>query len=388
MTDEREPELTGVLAVPMAVWLELFYDLVFVAAILVLSDAVAHLHDELRITRVVAVFVALWFVWLSTTLFVNRFPAQDFVHRMLVLAQMFLVTLVAIEADAGVEHDATVLSITYGGLVAIVAVMYTRAARHGGPQQMDASRRARWAWISSAIFGVSTLVPWPWDTALWVVGFAPLFVSTLGRTRDAIGRHVAEGGVDARHLVERIGAFTIIVCGEAFVKVAIAVSGGSLSEVDVIALFFQFVLTFAIWTSYFEDVPRAGIRARRLHPWLGFHLLLQLAIAATAIGVARLVRVDPLEPVPPEEIVEITVSLALVYVALGFVGLCTRRRPARPLFALRMVAAAVVVVVGAAVWQIADVDLVVGVAALSVVALAYAAFSYRMTGDTELTPAA
>ncbi len=226
--------------------------------------------------------------------------------------------------------------------------------------------------MSAAILGVSTLVPWPWDTALWVVGFAPLFVSTLGRTRDAIGRHVADGGVDARHLVERIGAFTIIVCGEAFVKVAIAVSGGSLSEVDVIALFFQFVLTFAIWTSYFEDVPRAGIRARRLHPWLGFHLLLQLAIAATAIGVATLVRVDPLEPVPSEEIVEITVSLAMVYVALGFVGLCTRRRPARPLFVLRMVAAAAVVVVGAAVWQIADVDLVTGVAALSVVALVYA----------------
>jgi hypothetical protein len=34
MSDDREPELTGVLAIPTAVWLELFYDFVFVAAIL------------------------------------------------------------------------------------------------------------------------------------------------------------------------------------------------------------------------------------------------------------------------------------------------------------------------------------------------------------------
>jgi low temperature requirement protein LtrA len=370
------------------VWLELFYDLVFVAAILVLSDAVSHLHDELRVLRVVGVFVSLWLIWLSTTLFVNRFRVQDLVHRMLVLGQMFLVALVAIEADAGVEHNAIPLSLTYAGLVATVAIMYTRAARRDGPQRADAARRARWAWAGVAVFAASALPPWPWDTALWVVGFVPLFASAFGRTRDAIGVQVADGGLDARHLVERFGAFTIIVCGEAFVKVAIAVSGGALSEVDVIALFFQCVLTFAIWTSYFEDVPHAGIRVRRLHPWLAFHLLLQLAIAGTAIGVARLVRVDPLEPVPSEEIVEITVSLALVYVALGLVGLCTRRRPARRLFTLRIAAAALVVVVGAAVWQVADVDLVTGVAALSVVALGYAAFSYRVTADTELTPAA
>jgi low temperature requirement protein LtrA len=372
----------------MAVWLELFYDLVFVAAILVLSDAVSHLHDELRVVRVVGVFAALWLIWLATTIFVNRFRSQDLLHRSLVLAQMFLVALVAIEADAGVEHDAISLSLSFGGLVASVAIMYTRAARRSGPQQADAARRARWAWAAAAVFALSAVPPWPWDAALWVLGFVPLFVSTLGRTRDAIGVHVADGGLDAQHLVERVGAFTIIVCGEAFVKVAIAVSGGSLSEVDVIALFFQFVLTFAIWTSYFEDLPHAGIRARRLQPWLGFHLLLQLAIAGTAIGVARLVRVDPLEPVPSEDIVEITVSLALVYVALALLGWCTRRRPARPLFTLRMVTAAAVVVVGAAVWKVTDVDLVTGVAALSVVALVYAVFSYRMTGDTELTPAA
>ena len=125
-----------------------------------------------------------------------------------------------------------------------------------------------------------------------------------------------------------MGAFTIIVCGEAFVKVAIGVSGSSVDEVDVIALFFEFVLTFAIWTSYFEDVPNAGIRAGWLRvAWSAS--LLQLAIAGTAIGVAKLVKVDPLDHLPSEDILEITATLATVYLALGLIGACTRRRPAR-----------------------------------------------------------
>ena len=87
----------------MSVWLELFYDLVFVAAILVLSDAASHLHDGVRVARVVAIFVALWSVWLATTLFTNRFRVNDIKHRLLVLAQMFVVVLVAMEAHAGVK---------------------------------------------------------------------------------------------------------------------------------------------------------------------------------------------------------------------------------------------------------------------------------------------
>ena len=87
----------------MSVWLELFYDLVFVAAILVLSDAASHHADGTRVLRVVAIFVGLWTVWLATTLYTNRFRVHDVKHRLLVLAQMFVVVLVAMEAHAGVR---------------------------------------------------------------------------------------------------------------------------------------------------------------------------------------------------------------------------------------------------------------------------------------------
>jgi hypothetical protein len=54
---------------------------------------------------------------------------------------------------------------------------------------------------------------------------------------------------------------------------------------------------------------------------------------------------------------------------------------------LRVVTAAVVVVVGIAAWQVDFVDLVEGVAALSVVALLYAALAYRVTRTTSVAAA-
>ena len=372
------PEPSSVLTVPMSVWVELFYDLVFVAAILVLSAAASHLDDGVRVARIVAVFIGLWSVWLATTFFANRYRVQDMTHRLLVLAQMFIVVLVAMQAHAGIRQDAVYLSLTYGGLAATVALMYTRVARTKPIGPGDARRRALAAWISVGICVVAAVVPWPVCTAVWFAGFVALLVSTLGGTRTT----GSGTGIHEDHLVERMGAFTIIVCGEAFVKVAIAVSDSTVDEVDVLALFFQFVLTFAIWTSYFEDVPNAGIRAGWLRSWLGLHLVFQLAIAGTAIGVARFVKIDPLDDIPPEDLLVITGTLATVYLALGLIGICTRRKPARDLLVLRLVTSVVVVVVGLAAWQIPVVDLVHGVAALSVVAVLYAVVSYRMTRRT------
>lgn len=170
-------------------------------------------------------------------------------------------------------------------------------------------------------------------------------------------------------------------------KVAIAVSGSSVLEVDVVALFFMFVLTFAIWTSYFEDVPQAGIRAGRLHAWITSHLVLQLAIAGTAIGVAKLVKVGPLDHLPSEDILEITATLAVVDLALALLGTCTRRTPVGELLTLRLVTTAVDVAVGIGAWQIDFIDLVEGAAALSMVAVVYAVLAYRTTRTTSVESA-
>jgi len=193
--------------------------------------------------------------------------------------------------------------------------------------------------------------------------------------------------IDERHIVERMGAFTIIVCGEAFLKVAIQISSAPAAHVDFMALGFQFVLTFAIWTAYFQDMPHAGIRPDRFARWVALHLLVQLCIAGTAIGVAQMVAIDPLAHLPASDILEVTATLAVMYVGLALLGLCTRRQPARPLFALRLSTAVVIAAVGVAAWRVPWVNLVEGVALLSTVAIVHAFAADRLRRQTEVSAA-
>ena len=384
MTHEPESDPTGLLAVPMTVWLELFYDLVFVAAILVLSDAASHVHDATRILRVIAIFVALWWVWLSTTLFTNRFRTSDITHRLLVLGQMFVVVLVAMEAHAGVKHDATYLSLTYAALVASVAVMYTRAARTSPHRSDDARRRAGWPGSARACSWSPPSLPWP----VCVCGVGrrsrgPDRVDARGHTRPE-----AAPDIDEPHLVERMGAFTIIVCGEAFVKVAIAVSGSSVLEVDVVALFFEFVLTFAIWTSYFEDVPQAGIRAGPARA------VVRVASPVAARdrrhrdrrGEAREGRTPRPSAVGGHPRDHRRRSPRCTWRSRSSAA-CTRRRPDRRPVHASPGDGGSRRGVGIGAWQIDFVDLVEGVAALSVVAVIYTVLSYRMTRTTSVRAA-
>jgi low temperature requirement protein LtrA len=383
MSEPRPTEPREVLShtlVQMGVWLELFYDLVFVAAILVFSSAVTHLHDGARIGWVVIVFAAVWWIWLSTTVFTNRFRMSDLGHRVLLLLQMFFVVLIAMEARAGVVDDEAYLALTYGGLVATVAAMYWRAWRQGGPDAAFARHLTLLNACAAAMFVVAAPLPEALRLGLAAAGMAVVVLPAIARS----GRLSEFPTIDEAHLVERLGAFTIIVCGESFVKVAIAVSDSTIDGVDVVALAFQFVLTFALWASYFEDIPHAGLNQRRVGPWLACHLLAQLGIAGTAIGVSKLVSLGFFEQLPAEDILEIMATLALVYVGLAGIGVCTRRRPVRPILVLRLATAAVVAVTGLAAWLLPWFELLEGVAMLTVVAVGHAFLVARLRARTDV----
>ena len=77
-------------------WLELFYDLVFAAAVITFSDAVSHNPEPEVIGIVSASFVAVWLIWLATTFYVNVFGIDDTLHRILIVVQMLLLTLVSL----------------------------------------------------------------------------------------------------------------------------------------------------------------------------------------------------------------------------------------------------------------------------------------------------
>ena len=73
-----------------------------------------------------------------------------------------------------------------------------------------------------------------------------------------------------------------------------------------------------------------------------------------------------------------------MYLGLAGIGLCTRRRPIRPLLLLRLTTALIVVIAGVASWRLPWFDLLEGVAVLTLVAVGHAFLVARLRARTEV----
>ena len=368
----------------MSTWIELFSDLIFVAAILIFSAAVEHIHPAYDATWIVLAFAASWWVWFTTTVCANRFHMTDLPHRILLLLQMLIIVLMAMEARVSVTGDSTYLAFEYGVLLLIIATMYLRASRRPGVDRRYAGRMASVNAAVGVLFVVTTVLPEEARLAVCGMGLVLLVVPSvvlLHRMQDFSEE-------DEHHIVDRMGAFTLIVCGESFIEVALSVSGPVISRVDVVSLVFEFVLVFAIFASYFEDIPAAGLDQRRFGWWAGLHLLAQISIAATAVSASKLAALSIDHHLPDLEILKLTVPLALFYVYLAGIGTCTRRRPIRPLAVFRLETAAALVVVGVVAWVIPWIHMEEALPLLTVVAIVHALVVARYRETTEVVQAA
>jgi low temperature requirement protein LtrA len=362
-------------------WLDLFYDLVFVAAILILSSRFSHPPDDGEAIWFAGAFVSVWWIWLAMTMHANRFPVDDLVYRVLTLFQMFLVALVAIAASDGLHVHPEFVSVAYALLTLTVAITYERSARRPGEKAAFARSRAIEYTVAAAVFVVAGFVPDPLRVVLWAVGLAVTIAPAVAHCTTA--PPLAE-----KHLIARLGALTIIMCGEAFVKVALAADNSSFDDIDVVTAGLEFVLVFTVWANYFDDVPHAGAapEARPRSLWLFAHLLLHVGIIGMAVGVARFVTFHPGQDIPTDDVAGVAVPMALVYVAMILIASVSRRRPIGPLVRMRIAGiaavAAIVVLAEVAPWF----DTYWSVSAFAVVGIAEAALEAVVRRRTEIVP--
>ena len=240
-------------------WLELFYDLVFVAAVVTFSDAISFEPNVGRIGAVDAAFAAMFLVWVATTLHANRYRDDGAVQRALVLVQMVLLTINALAVGDGFDAHPELICVTYALLALDVAVMYARAVHgHDEAAHLAAVRRNQYCAAALPIL-VAAFTPQGPRVALWLVGLALLTWPTLGFR---FGRLGVVPPFDEHHFVERLGLLTIIVCGESFVKVSLLAADGTLDGIDIAVLVTMFVFVFGVWWGYFDDVPRGRHPAR------------------------------------------------------------------------------------------------------------------------------
>lgn len=360
-------------------FLELFYDLVFVAATIVVSNTFASDLSWGSAFRNAIVFTLLWVLWFHTTLLMNVERRDDFGHRALVLAQMFGITLTVLAYADKATTNNDLLGITFGAVVLLIAVMYHRAGTLRPEVHDWTDRRRDRLVVAAALVVITTWLPDVVDDLVFLLALVVFLVPSkvLHRRSDVMPR------IDVHHLTERAALLTLIVMGETFVKVSLTISQGFIDRDDVVAMVVQFVAVFALWIVYFDDIPRAGIRHGITggEAWSLAHLVLQLGIVAFAVGVSKFLQVEE-GGVHHQVVVILVAAFVMVYGGLALIGLLGRRRPIGPLTVARLAVVAAALVVGTVTWVFEWFTPFQFLVVLAVVEVVHAAVATRLRQAT------
>jgi low temperature requirement protein LtrA len=275
-------------------WLELFYDLVYVATIVQLSNK---LSDDVTLNgflTVLLLFVPIWWIWMGSTFYNSRFTADDLVHRFLVFAQIVTVSALAIAVYDGLGETSTGFAIAYAVARFILVIMYWRTARLAPEARELASRYAVGFAVAAAIWLVSAFVPPPLRFILWMIGLALDFGTPLSPGSLRLQRQLPPSG---HHLPERLGLFTIIVFGESFIKVIGGYAGKEITTETALIGILGLIVVGGLWWIYNETIAVRGVQWGRIgvQAYVYGHLPLQFSLILVAVGVYKLVTAhDPI----------------------------------------------------------------------------------------------
>lgn len=306
-----------------ASWLELFYDLVFVAAVAQLATTFGEDYSWSGIVRFSVLFVPVWWAWVGHTFYLTRFDTEDVGHRLLTFAQMTAATSLAVHVPAALGATSAGFALSYATVRFILVAEYLRAGRHIPVVRPLTSRYAIGFAAAASLWALSVLIPVPWrfgfwGTALVVDILTPL---TAGQLHIRFPPHLM-------HLPERFGLFTIIVIGEAVVSVVMGIGSGGLTMETGMAGMMGLLVAFALWWGYFEGAKGAAVRAlsasrhvRRYQLWLYSHLPLLMGITATAVGVKHVLHLPRGKALPFPEGWLLSLSVATSVLALNAIFL-------------------------------------------------------------------
>jgi low temperature requirement protein LtrA len=264
-----------------ATWLELFFDLVFVAGAAQLATGLVDDHTAQGFLRFAGLFVALAWAWMGFTYYLNRFDTDDVAHRVLVSLGMLSVAgfAVAIGDPAGPEGTAR-LAAAYVAIHVVLLVLYARAWRHV-PAVRPAIVLYFWGFgLGGALWLASLAVEpparmWVWGLAL-AVEFAFPFLGF---------RRLGVAPVDREHLEERFGLFTIIVLGEAVIAVVVGTDVAAWKGPSIAAALAGFAGALALWWTYFDFQTFSSVRGGRWPFVTSYgHVVLWLGITAFGAG--------------------------------------------------------------------------------------------------------
>jgi low temperature requirement protein LtrA len=306
-------------------WLELFFDLVYVATIIALGNWLSHHLSLQGFAGFVLIFTPVWGSWVGTVLLFNRFDQNDVGQRLLVFLQMYFVVGLAAHMSDPMGELSRGFALSFVLVIVVRMLMYGRAWGAYPDARPLIKRYILGDGPLALIWLVSAFVSPPLRYVLWVAGILwGMSVPLLPHMR----RWGERMRPDSHHLSERVGLFTIIVLGESFIKVVTSALG---EEHHPFGLYgaFGMVAVACLWWVYFDHANSATVRQTppARYTWFFAHLPLAMGITAVGVALKKAVLIEPGHTLADEKRWLLLGSLALCWLVLAFLELVTQGLP-------------------------------------------------------------
>ena len=304
-------------------WLELFFDLVFVAAVAQVASPLRDDYSFAGLLRFAILFILIWWAWTGHAVFATRFDTDDAVQRGLTLVQMFVVAVMAANAsDALDSRSSAGFAAAYAVLRFMLVFQYFRARRVSEARALATAYMVGHG-IAAGLWLASALVAAPERYWIWALAFA----IDLGTPWAAVHHSIAVPP-DAAHLPERFGLFTLILLGESVIAVMHGIEHQEHWSVPAASSAFTGMgIAFFIWWSYFDRAAATSarsVRTRRdvirLHIWSYAHLPLYLGLVVAFVGIQLVVSVAPAPALAAWQVGILGGALALALLSLSVVA--------------------------------------------------------------------
>lgn len=282
-----------------ASWLELFFDLVAVAAVAQLAHRLHGTPSPLDVALFVLLYLAVWLTWSSFTLYAN--VAGPKTRQRSMLAAMLAIAVMAAAVPEATDRRVAAFVVAY----VVARFLGSRTVQETGTNLTD------WPTVR----GMLGVLPWlvsiwvapPGRYWLWTAGVAvdlllplvsgsgaPRFGRLVREQAEREGRPVEDvaalmprtARLDPEHLSERLGLFAIIVLGEAVLQLVTAAGELAWTPSLVVVAVGGFVLLVALWWHLFRYglVGAAGRAHLPVRVGMPLHFAGTVGITALAAG--------------------------------------------------------------------------------------------------------
>lgn len=275
---------------------ELFFDLVFVFALIQLSHTLSSEFTSAAAFESLLLIFAIWWLWIHTTLVTNLLDATAEPVRLMLFAMMFGGVLMAIVLPEAFKEHGIWFALIYSVLQIGRSVFAYIAFRE---EDDDAAktfvRMTVWSLVAGGFWIGGALMEIEGRVALWSIGLVIEYIAPAFRYAvPGLGRAPREAlDISGEHMAERCALFVIICLGE-----TILTTGKNAAEHMNTSLLFAvfcsaFLTTGLMWWIYFhrgqeetadeaEESDEPESMAHRLFTY--GHLPIIAGIILTAVG--------------------------------------------------------------------------------------------------------